>query len=77
MLSFRQSEVPVLTVTGNCGIIALIKSGRVICTRCGRPTPQRVLPDTEFHNLPVFCKNCRTVQICSYVPVPLCQRQDP
>ncbi|WP_423788654.1 cysteine-rich KTR domain-containing protein [Lawsonibacter faecis] len=39
------------------------EDGRVICPRCGRPTQQRVRPDTTARNWPVWCKHCKQESI--------------
>ncbi|MFR1050281.1 MAG: cysteine-rich KTR domain-containing protein [Lachnospirales bacterium] len=33
--------------------------GKIICPICGRPTKQRVRPETRARNLPIWCGNCR------------------
>lgn len=33
--------------------------GKILCPICGRPTKQRIHPDTMAINLPVWCGNCR------------------
>ena len=32
---------------------------RIVCPVCGRPTQNRVRPDTVAKQLPVWCKHCR------------------
>ncbi|MGN0999486.1 MAG: cysteine-rich KTR domain-containing protein [Faecousia sp.] len=59
----------------NRAIMATVVSGRVICPRCGRQTRQRVRPDTEIKNFPVFCTYCKTENVISIAPAPQSQSQ--
>ena len=45
-----------------CGILET-RNGRALCPFCGRPTSQRVNPDTVLRNAPLWCKYCRTESI--------------
>ena len=48
-----------------CGIMATVADGRVICPVCKQKTGQRIMPDTEFKNLPLLCKKCKKISIVS------------
>lgn len=45
-----------------CGILST-RNGRALCPFCGRPTGQRINPDTVLKNFPLWCKHCRSEAI--------------
>lgn len=40
-------------------VILSVKDGWIACPQCGRNLI-RIRPETESHNLPIFCRGCRT-----------------
>lgn len=45
-----------------CAILT-VQNGKAVCPLCGRPTTQRIYPDTILVKFPLFCKNCRQFAI--------------
>lgn len=42
----------------SCGKIRT-RDGFLLCPKCGRRTDQKILPNTEARNLPLYCKKCK------------------
>ena len=49
------------------GIILTVDQGFLLCPDCGRERVQAIEPDTEAHNLKIFCRRCKTRHIVDIV----------
>lgn len=41
-----------------CAILT-VQGGRAVCPRCGRPTSQRIHPETVLIRFPLYCRFCK------------------
>ena len=55
----------------DCGKLLVTEGDRIVCPKCGRLTPIRLLDSTQLKDFPMFCKNCKTTTIVNTEPEPL------